>query len=192
MLYLNPTLVMLVGVVWLKRRPSGRQLAALGVSYLGVLLVFGHELQVAGEHVALGAALVFASALSYAVYLVAGGEVVKRIGSLRLTGLATTVACVLCIAQFLVLRPLDAATGVAPAVVWLSVVNAIACTFAPIVMMMMAVERIGAPLAAQVGMVGPLSTIAMSVLFLGEPFTRWVAAGTALVLAGVWLLARAR
>ncbi len=76
--------------------------------------------------------------------------------------------------------------------VWLSVVNAIACTFAPIVMMMMAVERIGAPLAAQVGMVGPLSTIAMSVLFLGEPFTRWVAAGTALVLAGVWLLARAR
>ena len=192
MLYLNPTLVMLVGVVWLKRRPSGRQLAALGVSYLGVLLVFGHELQVAGEHVALGAALVFASALSYAVYLVAGGEVVKRIGSLRLTGLATTVACVLCIAQFLLLRPLDAATGVAPAVVWLSVVNAIACTFAPIVMMMMAVERIGAPLAAQVGMVGPLSTIAMSVLFLGEPFTRWVAAGTALVLAGVWLLARAR
>jgi drug/metabolite transporter (DMT)-like permease len=192
MLYLNPTLVMLIGVVWLKRRPSARQLAALGVSYLGVLLVFGQELQVAGEHVALGAALVFASALSYAVYLVAGGEVVKRIGSLRLTGLATTVACVLCIVQFLVLRPLDAATGVAPAVVWLSVVNAIACTFAPIVMMMMAVERIGAPLAAQVGMVGPLSTIAMSVLFLGEPFTRWVAAGTALVLAGVWLLARAR
>jgi drug/metabolite transporter (DMT)-like permease len=190
MLYLNPTLVMLIGVVWLKRRPSGRQLAALGVSYLGVLLVFGHELQVAGEHVALGAALVFASALSYALYLVAGGEVVKRIGSLRLTGLATTVACVLCIVQFLLLRPIDAATGVAPAVVWLSVINAIACTFAPIVMMMMAVERIGAPLAAQVGMVGPLSTIAMGVLFLGEPFTRWVAAGTALVLAGVWLLAR--
>jgi len=192
MLYLNPTLVMLVGVVWLKRRPSVRQLAALGVSYLGVLLVFGHELQVAGEHVALGAALVFASAFSYAVYLVAGGEVVKRIGSLRLTGLATMVACGLCIVQFLLLRPLDAATGVAPAVIWLSVINAIACTFAPIVMMMMAVERIGATLAAQVGMVGPLSTISMGVLFLGEPFTGWVVAGTALVLAGVWLLARAR
>jgi drug/metabolite transporter (DMT)-like permease len=191
MLYLNPTLVMLIGMVWLGRRPSGRQLAALGVSYVGVLLVFAQELRVEGENVALGAALVFGSALSYAFYLVAGGEVVRRIGSLRLTGLATSIACLLCIAQFVLLRPLEAATGVAPPVIWLSVLNATLCTFLPIVTMMMAVERIGAPLAAQTGMVGPMSTIAMGVLLLGEPFTPLVAAGTALVLAGVWLLARA-
>jgi drug/metabolite transporter (DMT)-like permease len=190
-LYLNPTIVLLLGVVLFKRRATARQLAALGVSYCGVLVVFGHELTLAGAHVVLGAALVFGSAVSYAVYLVYSGEVVKRIGSLRLTGLATSVACVLCIAQFLIVKPLGAAV-VAPEVIWLSVLNAVACTFAPVLMVMMAIERIGATMAAQTGMVGPMSTILMGVLILGEPFTAWVAAGTALVLAGVWLLARSR
>jgi drug/metabolite transporter (DMT)-like permease len=54
----------------------------------------------------------------------------------------------------------------------------------------MAIERIGATLTAQAGTVGPLSTILMAAVFLGEPFTPWIAAGTVLVLAGVWLLAR--
>jgi drug/metabolite transporter (DMT)-like permease len=190
-LYLNPTLVLALGWVLFRRTVNRGQLVALAVSYLGVLLVFGHEVTLAGSNVALGAALVFGSAASYAVYLVYSGEEVKRLGALRLTGLATTVACLLCIAQFFVLRPVDAMV-VAPEVIWLSVLNATACTFAPVVMVMMAIERIGATLAAQTGMVGPLSTILMGVVLLGEPFTAWVAAGTALVLAGIWLLARFR
>lgn len=190
-LYLNPTLVLLLGVVFYGRRATARQLAALAVSYSGVLLVFGHELSFTGSHAALGAALVFGSAVSYAIYLVYSGEVVKRIGSLRLTGLATSVASVLCIAQFLLVKPLSAA-AVAPEVIWLSVLNATACTFAPVLMVMMAIERIGATMAAQSGMIGPVSTILMGVLILGEPFTGWIAAGSALVLAGIWLLARAR
>ena len=88
-----------------------------------MLLVFGHEVSFRGRDVALGAALVFASAVSYAIYLVASGEEVKRIGALRLTGLATSVACLFCIAQFFLLRPL-AAFAVAPQVIWLSVLNA--------------------------------------------------------------------
>ncbi len=190
-LYLNPTLVLILGVLLFKRRVSRAQLAALAVSYCGVLVVFGHEVTLSGAHGALGAALVFGSALSYAVYLVYSGEEVKRLGALRLTGLATTVACVLCIVQFLLLRPLGALV-VAPEVVWLSVLNATLCTFAPVLMVMMAIERIGAAMTAQTGMVGPLSTILMGVLILGEPFTAWVAAGTLLVLAGIWLLTRAR
>ena len=191
-LYLNPTIVLLLGWVLFGRRASPKQLTAMAVSYSGVLLVFGHELQIAGPDVVLGAALVFGSALSYAVYLVYSGEEVKRLGSMRLTGLATSVACVLCIVQFLVLRPLSAATEVAPQVIWLSVLNATLCTFAPVLMVMMAIERIGSTLTAQTGMLGPMSTILMGVLLLGEPFTVWVAAGTALVLLGVWLLARWR
>ena len=92
----------------------------------------------------------------------------------------------------MLLRPLSAATEVAPPVIWLSVLNATACTFAPVLMVMMAIERIGPTLAAQTGMVGPMSTILMGVLILGEPFTPWVAAGTLLVLAGIWLLTRWR
>jgi drug/metabolite transporter (DMT)-like permease len=191
-LYLNPTLVLLLGWVLFKRAATARQLISLAVSYSGVLLVFGHELQIAGTNVALGAALVFGSALSYAIYLVYSGEVVKRLGSLRLTGLASTVACLLCIAQFALLRPLSAATSVAPEVIWLSVLNATLCTFAPVLMVMMAIERIGSTLAAQTGMIGPMSTILMGVVILGEPFTPWIAAGTVLVIAGVWLLTKWR
>jgi drug/metabolite transporter (DMT)-like permease len=193
-LYLNPTLVLLLGVWFLKRRVSWQQAAALAVSYAGVLLVFGHELhfeQGMAAGVALGAALVFGSALSYAVYLVMSGEVVQRIGALRLTGLATTVACVLCIVQFFVLRPV-AALWVPEPVAWYSLLNAVLCTFAPVVMVMLAIQRIGATLAAQTGMVGPLSTVGMGVWILGEPFNAWLAAGTVLVLAGVGLLAKWR
>lgn len=190
-LYLNPTLVLLLGVLLHRQRVSPQRLAALAVSYAGVLLVFGHELSFTGTQTLLGALLVFGSAVSYAVYLVQSGTHVKRLGALRLTGWASSVACALCIAQFLLVKPLAAAV-VAPEVLWLSLLNATACTVAPVIMVMMAIERIGATLTAQTGMIGPLSTIAMGVLLLGEPFNAWIVAGTALVLAGIWLLARAR
>lgn len=190
-LYLNPTLVLAMGVFIFKRKVTRRQLISLGVSYCGVLLVFGHELGALGANAALGAALVFASAVSYAVYLVYSGEEVRRLGALRLTGLATTAACLFCIAQFALLRPMSA-LNVAPEVIWLSMLNATLCTFAPVLMVMMAIERIGATMAAQTGMIGPLSTILMGVVILGEPFTVWIAAGTLLVLTGIWLLAKWR
>ena len=191
-LYLSPTLVLALGALLYGRRVSLRQAGALGVSYAGVLLVFGREVSLAGPDVALGAGLVFASAVSYAVYLVFSGEEVKRLGASRLAGLASSVACVLCIAQFLLLRPLSAALEVAPQVIGLSVVNATFSTFAPVLMVMLAIERIGAPLTAQIGMIGPLSTIAMGVVILGEPFTVWTAAGTLLVMVGIGLLTRWR
>lgn len=188
-LYLNPTLVLVLGWVIYKRRITGLQAIAMAVSYGGVLLVFGHEAGLQGPDALLGAALVFGSAISYAIYLVYSGEIVKRLGSMRLVGLATSVACVLCIVQFALLRPLSAAV-VAPEVIWLSLLNATLCTFAPVVMVMMAIERIGAGLAAQTGMIGPMSTIVMGVLILGEPFNSWIVAGTVLVLSGVFLVTR--
>ncbi len=190
-LYLNPTLVLAISMLLFKAKVNRRQLFALGLSYCGVIVVFGHEVSLAGPDVALGAMLVFGSALSYAVYLCYSGAEVKRLGALRLTGLATSVACVLCIAQFFVLRPV-AAMVVAPEVIWLSIANAIFCTFAPVLMVMMAIERVGATLTAQTGMVGPLSTILMGVWLLDEPFTAWVLAGSVLVLGGIWMLSRAR
>ncbi|HET9976533.1 MAG TPA: DMT family transporter [Burkholderiaceae bacterium] len=193
-LYLNPTLVLLLSIALGKVRLRARQAAAMALSYAGVLVVFGQELRFEGAQtaqVALGSVLVFGSAVSYAIYLVASGEVVQRLGALRLTGAATSVACVFAIAQLFVLREPSAALVPAP-VVWLSLANAVFTTFAPVVMVMMAIERIGAPLAAQCGMVGPMSTILLGVVLLGEPFTGLVVAGTALVLCGVWLLAKWR
>jgi drug/metabolite transporter (DMT)-like permease len=184
-LYLNPTLVLVLGWVLYKRKISYRQGVAMAVSYSGVLLVFGHEVSLVGDNVALGAALVFSSAITYAVYLSYSGQMVQRLGSLRLAGLATTVACVLCIVQFAVLKP-AAALEVAPEVIWLSMLNATACTVLPVLMVMMAIERIGPGLTSQIGMIGPMSTLAMGAVFLNEPFNAWTLMGTALVLGGVF------
>jgi drug/metabolite transporter (DMT)-like permease len=188
-LYLNPTLVLLISVLFFQHRLRARQVVALAVSYAGVVAVFAHELSFQGANTALGAALVFGSAVSYAVYLALSGKVVQRLGSLRLAGLASTVACGLCIAQFVLLRPLADVAVPAP-VLWLSLLNATACTVAPVLMVMLAIARIGAPLASQVGMVGPMSTLLMGVLILAEPMNLWIAAGTVLVLGGVFLVSR--
>ena len=186
-LYLNPTLVLLLSVVFFHHRLQGRQLLAMAVSYAGVVAVFAHELSFEGRNTALGAALVFGSAISYAVYLALSGKVVQRLGALRLTGLASSVACALCIAQFAVLRPLSAA-WVGEPVLWLSLLNATVCTVAPVLMVMLAIARIGAPLSSQVGMVGPMSTLLMGVFILGEPMNGWIALGTTLVLVGVFMV----
>lgn len=188
-LYLNPTLVLVLGWLFLGRRIQHRQAVAMLISYAGVLLVFGHEVSLAGRHAALGALLVLLSALSYALYLIYSGQLVQRLGSLRLAGWATSVASVLCIGQFALLRPLSAAQ-VAEPVLWLSLLNATACTALPVVLVMMAIERIGPSLTAQTGMVGPMSTVIMGVWILGEPFNGWIVAGTVLVLGGVFWVTR--
>jgi drug/metabolite transporter (DMT)-like permease len=190
-LYLNPTIVLILGALLFKRKITRTQAIAMALSYGGVLLVFGHEVSFEGKNVLLGAALVFASAVSYAIYLVYSGELVKRLGSLRLVGLATSVACLFCIAQFVVLKPMSAAV-VAPEVIWLSILNATLCTAVPVLLVMMAIERIGAGLAAQTGMIGPMSTIAMGVIFLGEKLNLWIIGGTVLVLLGVYWVSRSK
>ncbi|MEY2249990.1 MULTISPECIES: DMT family transporter [Comamonas] len=187
-LYLNPTLVLALGWLLYRKVASGRQLLGLAISYAGVMLVFGMELYThgAGQQVGWGATLVFLSAVSYAIYLVYSAQYVKRLGALRLVGLATSFACLFCIAQFLLTRPLQAAQ-VDAAVIWLSVLNATLCTAVPVLLVMLAVERLGAATVAQTGMIGPLSTILMGVWLLGEPLTPVMVGGTALVLTGIYV-----
>ncbi|MCE2857095.1 MAG: DMT family transporter [Comamonadaceae bacterium] len=184
-LYLNPTLVLILGWVLYKRKITSRQAVAMAVSYSGVLLVFGHEVSLEGENVSLGALLVLGSAITYAIYLSYSGQLVQRLGSLRLAGLATTVACFFCILQFVLLKPMSA-LNVAPEVIWLSMLNATACTVLPVLMVMMAIERIGPGLTSQIGMIGPMSTLTMGAFWLNETFNMWILTGTALVLGGVF------
>ena len=189
-LYLNPTLVLVLGWWVYQRQISPRQVVAIGVSYSGVLLVFAHELSWTGTNVWLGSGLVFCSAVTYAGYLTYSGQLVQRLGSLRLAGWASSAACVFCLMQFALFRPLSL-DGVAPQVLGLSLLNAIACTVLPVLLVMMAIERIGPGLTAQIGMIGPMSTVSMGVLLLDEPFNGWIIAGTILVVSGVFWVTRA-
>jgi len=184
-LYLNPTLVLVLGWLLYGRKISYRQGVGMAISYAGVMLVFGHEAALDGKNAVLGAALVLGSAVSYALYLSYSGQLVQRLGSLRLAGWATSVACVFCIGQFVLLRPLSTAL-VAEPVLWLSLLNATACTAVPVLLVMMAIERIGPGLTSQIGMIGPMSTLLMGSVLLNEPFNGWTLMGTVLVLGGVF------
>ena len=188
-LFLTPTFVLLFTSIFLKRHISRTQWLALAVSYCGIVLVFAHDLHNGGAAVVTGASLVLGSAIAYAIYLLMSGELVQRIGSTRLVSYAMCVASAACIAQFFVLRP--AAMLVQPGqIYWLSLVNGIFCTLLPVFMTMVAVQRIGAATASQAGMIGPVSTLFLGALVLGEPITAIQLGGTALVLGGIYMLSR--
>jgi drug/metabolite transporter (DMT)-like permease len=189
-LYLYPTLVLLLGIVLYRKRASRHQWIGMAVSYAGVVAVFAHELHLTEADTGLGAALVFGSAVSYALYLSYSGELVRRLGALRLVGLASCVACVLCVGQFALLRPVSVVAELGAEVWWLSVLNASLCTVLPVVLVMLSIERIGSALASQAGMVGPMSTLVMAALVLDEPLSPWLLLGTALVMSGVFICSR--
>jgi drug/metabolite transporter (DMT)-like permease len=187
-LFLTPTFVLLISSTVLKHSISRKQWMALLISYCGIVLVFLHDLQ-GGGNVALGAMLVTGSAAAYAAYLLLSGEMVKRLGSLRLVAYAMCVSTVACVGQFFLLRPASGLLQPLP-VYGLSLINGLLCTVAPVFMTMIAVERIGAGTASQAGMIGPVSTLFLGALLLGEPVTSWQLGGTALVLAGIYLLSK--
>ena len=189
-LYLYPTLVLLLGILLYGKRATRHQWIGMAVSYVGVVAVFAHEVRLTGADVGLGAALVFGSAVSYALYLSYSGELVRRLGALRLVGLASCVACVLCVGQFVLLRPMSVVAELGAEVWWLSVLNASLCTVLPVVLVMLSIERIGSALASQAGMVGPMSTLVMAALVLDEPLSPWLLLGTALVMSGVFICSR--
>lgn len=183
-LFLYPTLVVLLSWTFLRKPFGARELAALATSYLGLALVLATNLSSPGERLVLGVALGFASAVSYAIYLVLGSDVIRRVGSMRFTAYALSIASVLCIAQFLILRPLEALALPAP-VYWLAIAMGVGCTVIPTFMTSEALKRIGANHTAIIGLLGPVTTIALGWIGLDERMTSTQILGTLLVLAGV-------
>jgi drug/metabolite transporter (DMT)-like permease len=188
--YLNPTLVLFIGLMFFGRKVTLRQVIALTVSYLGIVFAVGADLHMGGgRNTLIGSFWVFLSALAYAIYLVGSGEMVRRVGPLRLTAYASCVACAACLVQFIILRPL-AALEVPAAVYWLSLLNGTVCTVLPVFAVMLAIRRVGAATTSQIGLVGPVATIALSALVLGERLGIPQVIGTALVMSGVYIVSR--
>lgn len=188
-LFLTPSFVLLISVFFLKRSVSRLEWLALVVSYAGIVLVFYHDVQVGGSTVVLGSVLVLGSAISYALYLLMSGELVARVGATRLVAYAMCVASGACILQFFLLK--SPSELIQPFEVYgLSAFNAVFCTVLPVFLTMYGVARIGAPTASLAGMIGPVSTLFLAAIILAEPITGIQIAGTALVLAGIYLLSR--
>lgn len=183
-LFLYPTLVLAMSALWLKKPFGFRELTAVLLSYSGIALVFVGELDGAGEKLWLGAAYVFAGTVSYALYLLGAGQAIARLGAMRFTAYATLVACAASILQFVLTHPPEALL-LPMSVYQLSLAMAIVSTVLPVFMLSAAIRRIGSGHASLVGTIGPVSTLLMAAVFLGEPMTLLQVGGAALVLMGV-------
>ncbi|HCI13691.1 MAG: multidrug DMT transporter permease [Gallionellales bacterium GWA2_60_142] len=183
-LFLYPTMTVILAAWVFKRRITASIVAAMLLSYAGIALVFLHDVGVTEGGVVLGAALVFASTLSYAIYLVGAGHAIARIGALRFTAYASQVASAACVLQFVLMRPLGA-LDLPLRVYELSIAMAIFSTVLPVFLLSFAIRRIGSGSASLIGTAGPVSTIYMAYVFLGERISLLQIAGSALVLAGV-------
>jgi drug/metabolite transporter (DMT)-like permease len=139
----------------------------------------------------LGVLLIFASALCYAVYLVAGSQMVKRIGSMRFTAYTMIISTLPAVAQFFALEPLSA-LELPAAVWWYAIIMATFSTVLPVFLQAEALRRIGANHFALIGAAGPVTTAVAGALGLEEPFTVLQALGAALVIFGVLLVSLKR
>jgi drug/metabolite transporter (DMT)-like permease len=185
LLFVHPTFVLLLSAFLFKRPITRRDVVAIVLSYLGIALVFGHDLATQPGNVVLGAFWVLLSALLYAAYLIGSGRLVGRVGSLRFASYAGLVSSVAVVAHYVVTR--DAALIFSqPAEVYgLSLLMAVASTVLPIVLMSEGIRRIGASHASIIGSLGPIATIFLGAIFLGESVGVFQLAGAGLVLAGV-------
>ena len=190
-LFLTPTLVAVISLVALKIPISTRQIQALVISYLGIVIVFwsnakaGLSASSNTNALAVGSALCFAAACSYALYLVLSGELVKRLGSLRLVAYAMSVSTLLTALHFALF-----ATQPLLELPWpvyaLSAANALFCTIIPVYLTMFSVQIIGAARTSQLSMLGPISLLFFGYFILHEHLSLLQLLGTGIVLIGVW------
>ncbi|MGZ5586810.1 MAG: DMT family transporter [Methylobacter sp.] len=191
-LFLYPTIVVLFTAALQRQVINRHQVLALALSYAGMVLVFVDNMApMASSGLLLGSALVLASAIAYAFFLMGSGMMVKRIGSTRFTAYSMTVACLATGLHFTIQHG-DELLSLPVNVYWLALIMAIFSTVLPAFLMNAGIRRIGAGSASIISSAGPISTMGLAFLLLGETLTSAQLAGTALVLVGVYVISRAK
>jgi len=188
-MFLYPTLVVILSALFLSKSPTRRELAALAITYAGIALVLSDKLGVAPEHrqFMFGAMLIFASAMCYAVYLVTGSQLVKRVGSARFTAYTMIVSTAPAVVQFVLLEPVSALE--LPAQLWWYVILLVTmCTVLPVFLVAEALKRIGANHFALIGALGPVTTVLADFVLMQGALSAIQIAGGALVISGVLLV----
>jgi drug/metabolite transporter (DMT)-like permease len=189
-LFTYPTLTVLIGVVFQGKAFHRREGLALLLCYVGIGLAFAHDLRF-GEARAIwiGGALVFASSVSFALYLAGSGGMIVRLGALRFTALAMGVSTLATLLHFLAVEPLSAFVQPLP-VYGLALAMAAFATVVPVFAQSAAIRALGAGRAVLVGMVGPLLTIFFGWWWLDESISGAQLIGAALVIVGVLAISR--
>lgn len=187
-LFTYPSIVLLINVLIFKEKINRIQFGALALTYLGIAIAFIEGISLAGHpDFIFGSLLVFFCAVAYAVYMVGSGKLLPRLGTLRFSSYAMIFACLTIIAQHgfvhqwqLFDYPVE--------VYQLTFLMAIVATVLPMLMVSEGVRLIGASNASIIGSIGPISTIVLAYIFLGETLGLWQWLGTFIVIAGVLLI----
>ena len=190
-LFTYPTLTILIGVVFMGRPLQRNEVYSLLLSYAGIGLAFAHDLEFSGEtrHVLIGSMFVFASSLTYALYLSGSAPMIRRLGAMRFTALVMIVSTAAAQAHFFASQPLAAYRLPVRTYAYVAAIVAFS-TVLPMFMQSASIARIGASHSVLIGTIGPVLTIFFGWWILGESMSLAQAAGTGLVLAGVLLVSR--
>lgn len=190
-LFTYPTLTVLIGVFFMGKTLEKRQIGAVVLTYAGIGLAFAHDLQVAGDMktVLVGAAFVFGSALTYAMYSAGAEPAIRRLGSARFAALAMLVSTTATQIHFFIAQPISALVQPLPIYAY-GAAMALFSTVLPVFWQSAAIRRIGSARAVLIGTLGPVLTIFFGWWLLAEPISAAQLAGAGLVLAGVLLVSR--
>jgi drug/metabolite transporter (DMT)-like permease len=181
-LFIYPTLVVIISAVFLKKKIGKTEYIALLLTYLGVLIVFFDDAVVSQKNVWLGTAFIFASALTYAIYLIGTGQLTPKLGSVNYTALSMIVSSVAVFIHYLIVGKIENLFANKD-VVWLTLNMAVFSTVIP--SLAEGIRLMGSGRASIVASIGPVSTIVLAYYFLNESFGLIQFVGTVLVLAGV-------
>lgn len=183
-LFTYPVLVMLLGAAFFGGKLTARGLGAGAVSYLGLAVVLREGLKSGGPDVWIGTALVFACAITFALYQLLAKKYITLMGASLFTAIALTASSVASLAHFAVVKGhLDLSAP--PRFLWLAFCTAIFATVLPSFLINWGMARIGPQSTSMVSAVSPLLTIYLAVMLLGERFTMVDALGAALIIGGV-------
>ena len=190
-LAIYPTLTLILSALFFGEKLTARKLAACAICYLGIGAAFMHDLDFAADNSAiwLGSGFVFASAVSYALYLLGTGPMIAQLGAQRFTALAMLVSSAIMLGHFCATTPLQALAQPLRTQL-LALCMAVFSTIVPVFALSGAIRRIGAPTSALVGSTGPLITILLGWWLLHEPLSVAQLGGMVLVAGGVMLIGK--
>jgi drug/metabolite transporter (DMT)-like permease len=188
-LYVYPTMVILLSALFFKQKINLTMFISLAITYTGVAIIFGHDLDQFGSDVFIGAAFILGSALSFSIYLIFSKSLITEIGSRVFTCIALISASIGIFIHYALTRSVASPEVNAEGLFWILVI-AIFCTVIPTFFTTSAVARIGANKTGIVAMVGPAFTSTFAILILNEVFTPFHAIGIIMIVAGVWYLHR--
>lgn len=185
-LFTYPFLVILFGRLLFRHPLRFHALVGAGLSYAGLIVMFGSDPARLTPQMIGGASLVLAAAGSFALYQLFAREMIMRCGPALFTAIAMTAASLSVLTHFALTHAL-ALPAVPPRAWALILTLAIFSTIVPTFMMSAGTARIGAQGTAIISTISPVVTIILAIAILGEPFGFGEAAGTVLVIGGVGL-----